>query len=81
MLVKPSPEPRAAPMREAQSAIDRLTAVAPEMLEVLFQCEAYFDNKADADHDETGFVPNQEMILQAAIQAVIAKVGPDDLPF
>lgn len=51
----------------------RLIAAAPEMLEALYEAEEYFDNRADADNDETGFVPNTEMKLLVSIRAAIAK--------
>ena len=45
----------------------------PDLLEALDQCEDYFDNRADADHDEYGFVPNEEMRLLSVVRAALAK--------
>jgi hypothetical protein len=53
----------------------RLIVAAPELLEALQECEEYFDNRADADHDETGFVPNEEMKLLTTVRAALAKAG------
>lgn len=53
--------------------IARLIAASPDMLEALYEAEEYFDNRADADHDETGFVPNEEMKLLTVVRAAIAK--------
>ncbi|WP_157970119.1 hypothetical protein [Pelagibacterium sediminicola] len=50
-----------------------LCAAAPNMLEALYEAEEYFDNRADADHDGTGFVPNEEMKLLTVVRAAIAK--------
>lgn len=58
---------------EVDDANARLIAAAPDMLEALYEAEEYFDNRADADHDETGFVPNEEMKLLAVVRAAIAK--------
>lgn len=46
---------------------------AAVMLEALREAEEYFYNLADADHDETGFVPNKEMELLTVVRAAIAK--------
>ena len=35
------------------------------------EIEEYFDNRADADHDDTGFVPNKEMRLLQETRAAI----------
>lgn len=51
----------------------RLIAAAPDLLEALFECEEYFDNKADADCDQDGFIPNKEMRLLDVVRAAIAK--------
>jgi hypothetical protein len=36
-----------------------------EILEVLNECWEYFDNRADADCDQDGFIPNAEMRLKS----------------
>lgn len=51
----------------------RLIAASPDMLEALREAEEYFDNRADADCDETGFIPNEEMKLLTVVRAAIAK--------
>jgi hypothetical protein len=51
----------------------RLVASAPELFNVLAQCEDYFDNRADADMDQDGYVPNEEMRMLTAIREVLAK--------
>lgn len=54
--------------------VEGLTTVAPEVLEALLQCEDYFDNRADADCDQDGFIPNEEMRLLSAVREALAKV-------
>lgn len=51
----------------------RLIAAAPDMLAALKECEEYFDNRADADGDSTGFTPNAEMNMLVMVRAAIAK--------
>ena len=53
----------------------RLIAAAPSILEyarklesVLHDCEDYFDNRADADTDQDGYIPNEEMHHLTAIR-------------
>jgi hypothetical protein len=53
--------------------IARLAAAAPDLLEALRQCEEYFDARADADLDQDGYVPNEEMQMLVEIRAAIAK--------
>jgi len=50
-------------------------AIDADLLELLFECEEYFDNKADADCDETGFVPNKEMRLLTMVREALRKAG------
>lgn len=50
----------------------KLASLLDEISEVLEQCEAYFDNKADADHDEAGSVLNREMELLSSVRTAIA---------
>jgi hypothetical protein len=42
-----------------------------DALVVLAEVEEYFDQRSDADYDDTGFVPNEEMKLLVAVRAVI----------
>lgn len=44
-----------------------------ETLDALTECEEYFDNRADADCDQDGFIPNKEMRLLAVVRNAIAK--------
>jgi hypothetical protein len=60
---------------EINVANGRLIASAPDLVEVLEECAEYFDGRADADHDETGFVPNKEMRLLTLIQEALKKAG------
>lgn len=46
---------------------------AAEITEILEECFEYFDNRQDADCDETGFIPNQEMVMATRINAVLKR--------
>jgi hypothetical protein len=50
---------------EAQTIffIEDAKADIRELAAALQECADYFDNRADADHDGEGFVPNEEMKL------------------
>ncbi len=52
----------------------RKDAIINELLETLFECEDYFDNRADADCDQDGFIPNKEMLILSAVREAIDKV-------
>jgi dihydrofolate reductase (trimethoprim resistance protein) len=55
-----------------------LALVEAAILETLEECETYFENRSGADHDETGFVPNEEMrILVSVRDAIRALSAPD----
>lgn len=45
-----------------------------EAMEALDEAEGYFDNRADADHDQDGYVPNEEMVLLGEVRAVLSKL-------
>lgn len=45
-----------------------------EAMEALEEALEYFDNKSDADHDETGFVPNTEMTMASIVDAALSKL-------
>lgn len=42
-----------------------------DIIEALEECEAYFDNRADADCDQDGFIPNEEMKLLSKVQSAL----------
>jgi hypothetical protein len=44
-----------------------------DLIDVLHECEDYFDNRADADWDQDGYIPNEEMKLLSAVRDAIAK--------
>ena len=54
-----------------RNAAERDLAAA---VEALIECEDYFDNRADADCDQDGFIPNKEMVLLASVRGVLAKL-------
>ncbi|XAI96550.1 hypothetical protein [Microcystis phage Mae-JY35] len=45
--------------------------VTLELVSALQECETYLDSIADADHDETGFVPNKEMQLLVQVKRAL----------
>ena len=51
----------------------KLVVAIPDLLSALLECEAYFDNRADADCDQDGFIPNEEMKLLSEVREAIAK--------
>jgi hypothetical protein len=60
--------------RQRDEALDALKASEERGLaavEVLEQCEAYFDNRADADCDQDGFIPNKEMRLLSVVRTAL----------
>lgn len=52
----------------------RLIAAAPELFEALMECEEYFDDRADADFDQDGYIPNKEMRLLTIVRGVLKRV-------
>lgn len=47
--------------------------VIRSLIAALHECEDYFDNRADADCDQDGFIPNKEMTLLSEVREAIAK--------
>lgn len=45
------------------------------ILDVLNSCKDYFENRADADHDENGYIPNTEMRHSAELTLVIQHIA------
>ena len=54
---------------------DRLKAVNEELRTVLVECEEYFDQRADADHNGVSFIANDEMRLLTEIRDILVKHG------
>lgn len=54
-----------------------LIASAPDLIDVLRECEEYFDQRADAEYfpDSAAPHPNKEMSLLKAIRDAIGKAG------
>jgi len=46
-----------------------------DVIDALERCEEYFDNRADADCDQDGYVPNEEMKLLQVVRDALKKVG------
>ncbi len=51
-------------------ALKKLVAT---MMSALIECEDYFDQRADADCDQDGFIPNDEMRLLSVVRDAIHK--------
>lgn len=51
----------------------RLIAAAPDMLEALTECEEYFAQRADADHNGNDYVGNAAMDMLMVVRAALAK--------
>lgn len=47
----------------------------PKVLDALLECEEYFDDRADCDCDQDGFIPNKEMRLLHLVKEALAAVG------
>lgn len=45
------------------------------LTDTLVDCEDYFDQRADADTDQDGYVPNDEMRLLVAIREALSKAN------
>lgn len=56
-----------------QMADTRLIAAAPDMLEALTECEEYFAQRADADHNGNDYVGNAAMDMLMVVRAALAK--------
>lgn len=55
---------------------DRATAAEAKndrMSEALHECEEYFDNRADADCDQDGYIPNDEMKMLTVVRAALER--------
>ena len=63
---------------EAEKAIDEFEKQVEqehkEVKEVLAEIREYFDNRADADHDGEGYVPNEAMKILSTIDSLTQKL-------
>lgn len=73
-ITKAFKEAGALELGKLHSLIDRKDAQIAALLSALIECEDYFDGRADADCDQDGFIPNDEMRLLTAVREVIHKV-------
>ena len=55
----------------AEQTLNQAQARILALENALYECAEYFENRADADHDETGFVPNVEMRLLQTIDEAL----------
>lgn len=53
-------------------------SVPQDILDALSEAEEYFENRADADYDQDGFVPNEEMKLLKTLRDAIAKASENE---
>lgn len=60
---------------EAKIAMERAAKLIRVMIEALDACEDYFDNRADADCDQDGYIPNEEMKLLTLVREALKKAG------
>lgn len=51
---------------------DTTRALIETLTAALAECEDYFDNRADADCDQDGFIPNEEMKLLQGVREALA---------
>jgi hypothetical protein len=61
----PAKDARAEELRAAYQRIAELESA-------LGECRDYFDDRADADCDQDGFIPNEEMRMMTAIDEVLS---------
>ena len=47
------------------------------LIDALHECEEYFDNRADADCDQDGYIPNAEMRLLQVVRDALRKAGAE----
>lgn len=62
-------------LSDSRADVLALHAALSEAIEALEECADYFDNRADADCDQYGFIPNTEMRLLSTVRDAISKAG------
>ena len=63
-------------LQEMANEIAKLREENERLREALDECEDYFDNRADADCDQDGFIPNKEMQLLTTVRAALKEPTP-----
>lgn len=57
----------------SEAEVDKLLTVNAALVGALNAAREYFDNRADADCDQDGFIPNAEMRLVSEIDAALSQ--------
>lgn len=60
-------------MRTSIQSHGKTAGIPAVLVDVLRECEGYFDQRADADCDQDGFIPNEEMKLLAEVRDALVK--------
>jgi hypothetical protein len=66
-------EDREAEFHSLVSQLDNANNRIDELLEVLYECEEYFEARGDADHTGVTYIANQEMRILMHIHKLIGK--------
>ncbi|MGN7750601.1 hypothetical protein [Sinorhizobium sp. 22678] len=60
---------------ETAAIVVRAVNGRADLIAALQECEDYFDNRADADCDQDGYIPNEEMKLLQVVREALKKAG------
>lgn len=60
---------------ELLAEVRKLRAENEKLRAELAECEDYFDNRADADCDQDGYIPNEEMKRLTSVREALGKGG------
>jgi len=66
-----SPYDYASPLDEARAEIRTLQDENDKLINALQECLDWFEDRQDADCDETGFIPNEEMKMAAMLKEIL----------
>lgn len=72
---KESVEDLRAEVERHSNAASASRLYASQAKEALIECEEYFDDRADADCDQDGYIPNKEMRLLNTVREALKKAG------
>jgi hypothetical protein len=59
-------------LHDAAALLDKFVVAAREASSALNEATEYFADRADADCDQDGFIPNEEMKLYEVMEAAMA---------